>query len=164
MWAQPEPLQIVCGAANVHAGARVPCALVGAELPGISIKQAKVRSVESFGMLCSAKELGLAEESSGLMLLPADAPVGTSIRSYLELDDHLFTLKLTPNRSDCLGMLGVAREVAAVTGSRLELGQNIVPVQATVADKLEIDVSGICRLPALLRQSDAWREPGCDYA
>ncbi|MFA5242322.1 MAG: phenylalanine--tRNA ligase subunit beta [Sulfuricella sp.] len=134
------PLQIVCGAANVHAGARVPCALVGAELPGISIKQAKVRNVESFGMLCSAKELGLAGESSGLMLLPADAPVGTSIRSYLELDDHLFTLKLTPNRSDCLGMLGVAREVAAVTGTRLELGLNMAPVQATVADKLEIEV------------------------
>ncbi|MBU0593471.1 MAG: phenylalanine--tRNA ligase subunit beta [Gammaproteobacteria bacterium] len=137
----PEPLQIVCGAANVHAGARVPCARVGAELPGISIKQAKVRGVESFGMLCSAKELGLAEESSGLMLLPADAPVGVSIRSYLELDDHLFTLKLTPNRSDCLGMLGVAREVAAVTGSRLERGQNFEPVKATVADKLEIDVA-----------------------
>ena len=135
-----EPLQVVCGAANVHAGARVPCALVGAELPGITIKQAKVRNVESFGMLCSAKELGLAEESSGLMLLSADAPVGTSIRSYLELDDHVFTLKLTPNRSDCLGMLGVAREVAAVTGSGLDLRQSILPVQATVDDRLEIDV------------------------
>lgn len=142
-----EPLQIVCGAANVHAGARVPCALVGAELPGISIKQAKVRSVESFGMLCSAKELGLAEESSGLMLLPADAPVGTSIRSYLELDDHLFELKLTPNRSDCLGMLGVAREVAALTGSKLELEQDYVPVQVAVADKLEIKVSDSAACP-----------------
>ncbi len=135
-----EPLQIVCGAANVHAGARVPCALVGAELPGISIKQAKVRSVESFGMLCSAKELGLAEESSGLMLLPADAPIGASIRDYLGLDDHLFTLKLTPNRSDCLGMLGVAREVAAVTGLKLELDRNLAPVHATVTDKPEIKV------------------------
>ncbi len=144
---EAEPLQIVCGAANVHAGARVPCALVGAELPGISIKQAKVRSVDSFGMLCSAKELGLAEESSGLMLLPADAPVGTSIRNYLELDDHLFTLKLTPNRSDCLGMLGVAREVAAVTGSKLELAQDYVPVQVTVTDKLEIKVSESAACP-----------------
>jgi len=111
-----EPLQIVCGASNVHAGARVPCALVGAELPGLSIKQAKVRGIASFGMLCSAKELGLAEESSGLLLLPADAPTGVSIRAYLDLDDKLFTLKLTPNRSDCLSLLGVAREVAAVTG------------------------------------------------
>ncbi|PWB60104.1 MAG: phenylalanine--tRNA ligase subunit beta [Nitrosomonadales bacterium] len=135
-----EPLQIVCGAVNVHAGARVPCALVGAELPGITIRRAKVRGVESFGMLCSAKELGLAVESSGLMLLPADAPVGTSIRSYLDLDDHLFTLKLTPNRSDCLGMLGVAREVAAVTGLKLELEQDFEPVLASVSDKLEIDM------------------------
>lgn len=114
-----EPLQIVCGASNVHAGARVPCALVGAELPGLTIKRAKVRGVESFGMLCSARELGLAEESSGLLLLPADAPIGTSIRAYLDLDDKLFTLKLTPNRSDCLGLLGVAREVAAMTGASL---------------------------------------------
>ncbi|BCB27512.1 phenylalanine--tRNA ligase beta subunit [Sulfurimicrobium lacus] len=116
-----ETLQIVCGASNVHAGARVPCALVGAELPGLTIKRAKVRGIESFGMLCSAKELGLAEESSGLLLLPSDAPTGTSIRAYLDLDDKLFTLKLTPNRSDCLSLLGVAREVAAVTGADLAL-------------------------------------------
>ncbi|MDP2827922.1 MAG: phenylalanine--tRNA ligase subunit beta [Sulfuricellaceae bacterium] len=110
-----EPLQIVCGASNVFAGARVPCALVGAELPGISIKQAKVRGVESFGMLCSDKELGLADESSGLLILPPDAPIGDSIRDYLDLDDKLITLKLTPNRSDCLSLNGVAREVAAIT-------------------------------------------------
>ena len=116
---EANPLQIVCGAANVHAGAKVPCALVGAALPKITIKQAKVRGVESFGMLCSEQELGLAETSSGLMLLPADAPTGTSIRDYLALDDNLFTLKLTPNRSDCLSITGVACEVAAVTGSPL---------------------------------------------
>lgn len=128
-----EPLQIVCGAPNVHAGARVPCALVGARLPGIAIKQAKVRGVESSGMLCSAKELGLAAESSGLLLLPSDAPVGVSIRNYLDLDDKLFTLKLTPNRSDCLGVIGVAREVAAVTGAKLDLPQakSIQPVDTT---------------------------------
>ena len=116
-----SPLQIVCGAANVHAGARVPCALVGAKLPGMEIRQAKVRGVESFGMLCSAKELGLAEESEGLLLLPADAPVGSDIRVYLDLDDRLFTLKLTPNRSDCLSVTGIAREVAAVTATSLTL-------------------------------------------
>ena len=82
-----------------------------------------MRGVESFGMLCSAKELGLAEESSGLLLLPADAPAGTSIRDYLDLDDKLFTLKLTPNRSDCLSLIGVAREVAAVTGAELAVPQ-----------------------------------------
>ncbi|MBI3140920.1 MAG: phenylalanine--tRNA ligase subunit beta [Rhodocyclales bacterium] len=113
---QGETLQIVCGAPNVAAGMKVPCALVGAELPGIKIKAAKVRGVESFGMLCSARELGLSEDHSGLMALPADAPVGEDIRAYLALDDRLFTLKLTPNRADCLSLKGVAREVGALTG------------------------------------------------
>ncbi len=113
---QGETLQIVCGAPNVAAGMKVPCALVGAELPGIRIKAAKVRGVESFGMLCSARELGLSEDHSGLMALPADAPVGEDIRAYLALDDKLFTLKLTPNRADCLSLKGVAREVGALTG------------------------------------------------
>jgi phenylalanyl-tRNA synthetase beta chain len=111
-----EPLQIVCGASNVAPGLKVPCALVGARLPGIEIKQAKLRGVDSSGMLCSAKELGLAETSDGLLVLPEDAPVGTDIRSYLDLDDKLFTLKLTPNRADCLSLLGVAREVSAISG------------------------------------------------
>lgn len=116
-----EPLTIVCGAANVAVGVKVPCARIGAVLPGdFKIKQAKVRSVESFGMLCSAVELGLAETSDGLWLLPADAPVGKTLREYLELDDKLFTLKLTPNRSDCSGISGLAREVAALTGSALQ--------------------------------------------
>jgi phenylalanyl-tRNA synthetase beta chain len=113
---QGETLQIVCGAPNVAAGMKVPCALVGAELPGIRIKAAKVRGVESFGMLCSARELGLSEDHSGLLALPADAPVGEDIRAYLSLDDKLFTLKLTPNRADCLSLKGVAREVGALTG------------------------------------------------
>lgn len=113
---QGETLQIVCGAPNVAAGMKVPCALVGAELQGIKIKAAKVRGVESFGMLCSARELGLYEDHSGLMVLPNDAPVGEEIRTYLALDDKLFTLKLTPNRADCLSLKGVAREVGALTG------------------------------------------------
>ena len=120
-------LQIVCGAPNAAQGLKVPCARVGAKLPGVTIAQARVRGVESFGMLCSAKELGLAEESDGLMVLPADAPVGTDIRSYLELDDRVITLKLTPNRADCLGMTGIAREVAAITGTTAYL-----PTQAPV--------------------------------
>src|SRR3990167_24684 len=116
-----QPLTIVCGAANVAVGAKVPCARIGAVLPGdFSIKQAKVRNVESFGMLCSEKELGLAEESQGLWLLPTDAPVGKMLREYLELDDKLFTLKLTPNRSNCSGMAGIAREAAALAGSPLK--------------------------------------------
>jgi len=117
---QGEPLSIVCGAGNVSVGMKAPCALVGAKLPGIEIKQAKVRGVASFGMMCSGKELGLAEESNGLMDLTANAVVGQSIRAHLDLDDHLITLKLTPNRSDCLSLYGIAREVSALTGSSLQ--------------------------------------------
>src|SRR5574343_794176 len=119
---QGELLQIVCGAPNAAAGIKIPCALVGAVLPGnFAIKAAKLRSVESFGMLCSAKELGISEESSGLMVLPEDAPVGADLRPYLDLNDTLFTIKLTPNRADCLSLSGIAREVAALTGKPLSL-------------------------------------------
>ncbi len=125
---QAEPLQIVCGATNARPGLKAPCALVGALLPGFNIKQAKVRGVESFGMMCSAKELGLAEEASGLLELPEDAPVGQDVREYFDLNDQQFELKLTPNRSDCLSVAGIARDVAALTGSPLSL-----PVAKTVA-------------------------------
>jgi len=110
-----SPLVIVCGASNVAAGMRVPTAVVGAELPNdLTIKRAKLRGVESHGMLCSARELGLAETAEGLMALPADAPVGEDLRSYLALDDVSFELGLTPNRSDCLGIAGIAREVGVL--------------------------------------------------
>jgi phenylalanyl-tRNA synthetase beta chain len=122
-------LQIVCGAPNAAAGMVVPCALVGAKLPGIEIKKAKVRGVESFGMLCSARELGLSEDHGGLLPLPAEAPLGQNIRTYLNLDDNLITLKLTPNRADCLSLTGIAREVAALTGAPLTL-PTIEPVAA----------------------------------
>ena len=118
---QGELLQIVCGAPNAAAGIKIPCALVGADLAGFGIKAAKLRGVESFGMLCSAKELGISDESGGLLVLPEDAPVGTDLRDYLALDDTLFTIKLTPNRADCLSLTGIAREVAALTGSPLSL-------------------------------------------
>ena len=116
-----ETLQIVCGAANARVGIKVPCALVGAALPGIAIKQAQVRGVDSFGMLCSSKELGLSAEATGLLELPNDAPIGADIREYLSLNDNLLTLKLTPNRADCLSILGIARDVAAITGAALQL-------------------------------------------
>ncbi|MEW5889370.1 MAG: phenylalanine--tRNA ligase subunit beta [Pseudomonadota bacterium] len=135
-----EPLQIVCGAPNVVAGMKVPCALVGARLPGIDIKAAKVRGVESFGMLCSARELGLSEDHGGLLALPADAPVGQDVRRYLDLDDQRFTLKLTPNRADCLGVYGIAREVAALTGATLR-PLRIPSVPATVPDRLPVKVA-----------------------
>lgn len=144
---EAAPLNIVCGAANVAAGVKVPCARIGAVLPGdFVIKQAKVRNVESFGMLCAEKELGLAEQSEGLWLLPGDAPVGKTLREYLELDDKLFTLKLTPNRSDCSGMVGIAREVAALTGSELEpLDIRTQPV--TLSEQLPVNVSDALGCP-----------------
>jgi len=114
-----ENLQIVCGASNARVGLKAPCALVGAELPGFAIKEAKVRGVESFGMMCSAKELGLTAEATGLLELPNEAKIGQDIREYLSLNDHLLTLKLTPNRADCLSILGIARDVAAITGAPL---------------------------------------------
>ncbi|MBI3478886.1 MAG: phenylalanine--tRNA ligase subunit beta [Nitrosomonadales bacterium] len=138
---EASPLTIVCGAANVAVGVKVPCARIGAVLPGnFIIKQAKVRNVESFGMLCSDKELGLAETSEGLWLLPSDAPVGKTLREYLELDDTLFTLKLTPNRSDCSGMVGIAREVSALTGCALKpLDIQTQPV--TLSEQLPVHVA-----------------------
>jgi phenylalanyl-tRNA synthetase beta chain len=118
---QGAPLSIVCGAGNVVVGMKAPCAVVGAQLPGgLEIKAAKVRGVESFGMMCSEKELGLATESAGLLVLASDATPGVNIRQWLNLDDQLFTLKLTPNRADCLSVAGVAREVAAITASPLQ--------------------------------------------
>jgi len=105
-----QPLTIVCGAPNARPGIRIPCAMVGAVLPPgadgqpFRIKLGKLRGVESQGMLCSAKELTLSSDADGLMELPADAPIGTSIRAYLDLDDTLFTLKLTPNLAHCLSV------------------------------------------------------------
>lgn len=115
------PLQIVCGAPNAAVGLRVPCALVGARLPGFEIKAAKLRGVESFGMLCSGRELGLSDDSGGLLVLDEAAEPGADVRQVLGLDDVLFTIKLTPNRADCLSLAGVAREVAALTGAPLAL-------------------------------------------
>ena len=135
-----ECLQIVCGAPNVAVGVKIPCAMIGAELPNdFKIKAAKLRGVASAGMLCSARELGISEEAQGLMLLPADAPVGTDIRDYLNLDYHVLTIKLTPNRADCLSIRGVARDVAAMTGAPLQ-GFAVEPVAATIADELRLRV------------------------
>jgi phenylalanyl-tRNA synthetase beta chain len=140
---QGQPLSIVCGAGNVTVGMKAPCALVGAKLPGMEIRQAKVRGVASWGMMCSEKELGLADEASGLMVLPDSAPIGQSIREFLELDDTAITLKLTPNRCDCLSLYGIAREVAALTGEKLQTlpacainadGQSGVQVTVEAAD------------------------------
>jgi phenylalanyl-tRNA synthetase beta chain len=135
-----SPLQIVCGAPNAAAGLKVPLATVGAVLPGdLKIGMAKMRGVESFGMLCSSKELGLSQEHAGLLVLPASAKVGSSVREALDLDDTLFTLKLTPNRADCLSILGVAREVAALTGSALT-APHAAPVRPTLTEVIPVTV------------------------
>ncbi len=133
--------QIVCGAPNVAPGIKIPCALPGALLPGgFAIKPTVMRGVESGGMLCSAKELGVSQESSGLLVLPEDAPVGASIRDYLALDDVVLVLKMTPNRADCLSVQGVAREVSALTHAPL-CSPDIKPVAASVDDRLEIGIA-----------------------
>ena len=145
---EDELLTIVCGAPNVALGMRVPCALPGAVLPGeFTIKKAKVRGIESSGMLCSAKELAIAEDSSGLLVLPDDAPLGQAIRNYLDLDDGIFTLKLTPNRADCLSIQGIAREVAAITAAPLALPQ-VAAVPASITDirAVVLDASEACPL------------------
>ena len=140
-------LQIVCGAPNVAAGIKVPCALAGAVLPGnFKIKPTKMRGAESNGMLCSAKELGLPENGiDGLLVLPQDAPVGTNIREYLDLDDTLFTLKITPNRADCLSIKGIAREIAALTGCTFRQPEiRPVPPASSKTQPVRIDAPADC--------------------
>ncbi|MDG5977281.1 phenylalanyl-tRNA ligase subunit beta [Hydrogenophaga taeniospiralis CCUG 15921] len=142
---QGAPLNIVCGAPNARAGIKVPCATVGALLPPgedgkpFAIKLGKLRGVESQGMLCSAKELQISEESNGLLELGDDAVVGRDIREQLGLDDMLFTLKLTPNLAHCLSVYGIAREVSALTGTRL-LQPEFPKVAADIQDRLPVSV------------------------
>jgi phenylalanyl-tRNA synthetase beta chain len=144
-------LNIVCGAPNVRAGMKAICAMAGAVLPPgadgkpFVIKVGELRGVESQGMMCSAKELKISEESSGLMDLPSDAQVGQNIRDYLALNDLKFTIKLTPNKADCLSVLGVAREVSALTGTPLVLPQNrIVPVNGSEMLPVKVSAPDLC--------------------
>jgi phenylalanyl-tRNA synthetase beta chain len=141
-------LQIVCGAPNARVGIKVPVALVGAELPPgedgkpFAIKAAKLRGVDSAGMLCSARELKLSEDHGGLLELSADAPVGQNIREHLRLDDTLFTLKLTPNLAHCLSVYGIARELSALTGAPLQTPSfPAVPVTLPASDRLAVKIS-----------------------
>ena len=142
----PALLNIVCGASNARAGIRVPCATVGAELPPgadgkpFLIKLGQLRGVESQGMLCSASELRVSDASAGLLELAPDAPIGDNIRQHLQLDDTLFTLKLTPNLAHCLSVLGVAREVAALTGAPLKLPA-ITAVPADLSEVLPVHIA-----------------------
>ncbi|HNR23754.1 MAG TPA: phenylalanine--tRNA ligase subunit beta [Steroidobacteraceae bacterium] len=133
---EEAPVQIVCGAANARAGLRVALATIGAVLPGeLRIKRAKLRGVESFGMLCSAKELGLAETSDGILELPGDAPVGCDLREWLALDDEIIELNVTPNRGDAMSVRGVAREVAAVFGEGRQITGPALQVVPPASDE-----------------------------
>ena len=140
-----KTLQIVCGASNARQGIKVACALVGAKLPSIDIKEAKVRGVESFGMLCSLKELGLAEEADGILELNLDLKNGTDLRIALDLNDQITTLKLTPNRSDCLSVWGVAREVAAISTSSLSpIAYEVNPIKQSEKKNVVVEEKSAC--------------------
>lgn len=136
-----EPLQIVCGAPNVRAGMRVPLAVEGARLPGdVTIRKSELRGVASFGMLCSAKELGIDDPQTGLMELPPDAPVGADVRDYLQLDDCIIEVDLTPNRADCLSVEGIAREVASLNALDWK-ARGVSPVPVTSPETFPVSVS-----------------------
>lgn len=147
-----EVLQIVCGAPNARAGIKIPCAMVGAELPPAEaggkpffIKVGKLRGVESQGMLCSGRELGLGDDHEGILELPADAPVGQDIREYLDLDDQIFVIKLTPNKADCLSLMGIAREVSAITGATLCAPMWTAPkVSIDIKQKVTVENKDLC--------------------
>lgn len=137
---QDAPLRIVCGASNVRESLHIPVALIGARLPGdFKIKKSKLRGEESFGMLCSATELGLAESSEGLLELPDDAPVGLDIREYLLLDDRITEIDLTPNRGDCLSIAGIARELGVLNRCDV-VGPVIEPVTVQLEEQPGIQV------------------------
>ncbi|NIF59077.1 phenylalanine--tRNA ligase subunit beta [Enterobacter sp. Ap-916] len=143
-------LDIVCGAPNCRQGLKVAVATVGAVLPGdFKIKAAKLRGEPSEGMLCSFSELGISDDHNGIIELPADAPIGTDIREYLKLDDNTIEISVTPNRADCLGIIGVARDVAVV--NKLPLVEpEITAVAATINDTLPIRVDAAEACPRYL--------------
>ncbi|HOP18277.1 MAG TPA: phenylalanine--tRNA ligase subunit beta, partial [Gammaproteobacteria bacterium] len=144
------PSQIVCGARNVAAGMKVAVATVGAVLPGdFRIKRAKLRGVESLGMICSASELGLAETSDGILALPPDAPVGRDFRDYMNLDDHCIEVDLTPDRADCLSVAGIAREVGVLNREPLTVPE-IPAVAPTIDDQFEVAVQAPDACPRYL--------------
>jgi len=147
--ADSQTATIVCGASNVRPGIKVPLAQVGARLPGeVVIRRAKLRGIESFGMLCSARELGLGENSEGLLELPANATTGQNLREALALDDVVLTVNFTPNRGDALSVLGLAREVSVLRNTALKVPQ-VPAVAATVPNTLDTRVSAPNACPRL---------------
>lgn len=148
--ASEEPLQIICGAPNARKGIKVAVAMIGSVLPGdFKIKKAKLRGVDSFGMLCSSTELNIGENSDGIVELAEDAPIGQDLKAYLDLDDHVIDVDLTPNRGDCLGIRGIAREVGVLTQTDVN---EVSPkaIAGEVSDRLEIKLSAPQACPRYL--------------
>ncbi|MDR2871815.1 MAG: phenylalanine--tRNA ligase subunit beta [Xanthomonadaceae bacterium] len=141
-----QPLQIVCGAPNARAGLIAPLALLGAQIGDLTIKPAKLRGIESNGMLCSAKELGLDNDASGLLELPEDAPIGMPLRDYLHLPDASIEIKLTPNRADCFSVRGIAYDVAAACGSAVA-AFDVSAVPAASARALPVELHAGAKAP-----------------
>jgi len=142
-----EPLQIVCGASNARQGLKSALAVVGATLPGdVAIRAAKLRGVESQGMLCSPKELGLSEAAEGILELPAGAPVGQDLREYLNLDEQVLDLNVTPNRGDAMSVIGIAREVAALTGFRVT-GRAIAAPAPKLSERVAVQLAAPAACP-----------------
>lgn len=146
---EDEALQIVCGAPNARAGLVAPLALVGGRIGDLKIKKAKLRGVESRGMLCSAKELGLSDDAAGLLELDDGAPIGADLTEYLGLDDHTIDVDLTPNRADCLGIVGIAADIAAANGLTVS-PPAIEPVVATIDDTHSISLADPADCPRYL--------------
>ncbi len=148
-----EPLSIVCGASNMRKGDKIPLATMGARLPnGMRIKKSKVRGEFSFGMCCSAAELGLAEDADGLMILPADAPLGMAMGEYLELEEAIFELSITPNRGDCMSVLGLARDLAAVLDLPLRQA-DVRPLPARRREEVSIQCDAEADCPLYLARA-----------
>ena len=149
------PLQIVCGATNARAGLKSALAVVGAKLPGdLAIKAAQLRGVESQGMLASAKELGIAESSSGILELPTDAPLGAPLRDYLGLDEAVLDVNVTPNRGDAMSILGIAREVSALRGRALGV-RAIRVIPDAHGERFPVQLAARRRLPELCRRASS---------
>jgi phenylalanyl-tRNA synthetase beta chain len=140
-----EIFQVVCGAPNARQGIKVPFALIGAKLEDFKIKKAKLRGIESFGMLCSEKELGISDKHEGLMELPLDAPIGEDVRVFLQLDDNIVDLDLTPNRSDCLSMIGLGRETGLINALDVDaLERNNIPASIDQTFPVELSAGLAC--------------------
>ena len=144
-----QVFQIVCGAPNCREGLKVCCSIIGAHVNGITIKACKLRGVESNGMLCSYKELGMAEESDGIIELPEDAPLGMDVREYFKLNDTIIDIDLTSNRADCLGIMGVAREAAVLMGKKLQYPE-VKAVEPTINDTFAVEVEDKAACPRYL--------------